>query len=404
MTKPLDDITVIEIDNWMAAPSAAAILADMGARVIKIEPLSGDPMRNLSRRPKVEEPIANHDFQFDVDNRGKESILLDLTNARAIEIVRKLCQAADVFLCNLLRTRQEKYGLDPESLKTVNPKLVHATLTGYGTQGPEAWRPGYDVTAFFGRSGLLDAVREGDDGVPARPSTAQGDHTTGLALLSGILAALRLVEKTGEFQVIETSLLETAVWTQATDYAATLVDRAPLRKRDRYEVLAVTSNRYPCRDGKWLMVNMPEPKWWGPFCDALGKPDWREDLRFISARDRYQNMESIVRLIDEVMIQKELHEWGQIFDEHGVVWAPVQGIHEVTTDPQAEALGLFPKLEARELGSYRTVRAPINFHTAEILPERCSPLAGEQTKQILSELGLSKDEMEQLKSEKVTDY
>ena len=226
MTKPLDDITVIEIDNWMAAPSAAAILADFGARVIKIEPLSGDPMRNMSRRPKVDDPIADHDFQFDVDNRGKESILLDLTNPRAIEIVRKLCQSADVFLCNLLKVRQEKFGLDPDSLRSANPKLVHATLTGYGTEGPEAWRPGYDVTAFFGRSGLLDAVREGDEGVPARPATAQGDHTTGLALLGGILAALRMVDRTGDFQVIETSLLETAVWTQATDYAATLVDRA----------------------------------------------------------------------------------------------------------------------------------------------------------------------------------
>ena len=404
MTKPLDDITVIEIDNWMAAPSAAAILADLGARVIKVEPLSGDPMRGLSRRPKVDDPIADHDFQFDVDNRGKESILLDLTNPRAIEIVRKLCQEADVFLCNLLKARQEKYALDPDSLKSVNPKLVHATLTGYGTEGPEAWRPGYDVTAFFGRSGLLDAVREGDEGVPARPATAQGDHTTGLALLSGILAALRLVERTGEFQVIETSLLETAVWTQATDYAATLVDRAPFRKRHRFNVLTATANRYPCRDGKWMMVNMPEPKWWGPFCDALDKPDWRKDERFISPRDRYQNMDAIVHLVDEVMVEKDLEEWGRIFDEHGVVWAAVQGIHEVTSDPQAEALGLFPTLQARELGNYRTVRAPINFHTAAILPERCSPLAGEQTVQILTELGFSLDEMEQLKSDKITDY
>ena len=402
MTKPLDDITVIEIDNWMAAPSTAAILADFGARVIKVEPLSGDPMRHLSRRPKVDDPIADHDFQFDVDNRGKESILLDLTNPRAINIVRKLCQRADVFLCNLLRARQEKYGLDPDSLKSVNTKLVHATLTGYGTQGPEAWRPGYDVTAFFGRSGLLDAVREGDEGVPARPATAQGDHTTGLALLSGILAALRLIERTGEFQVIETSLLETAVWTQATDYAATLVDAAPLRKRSRYEVLAATTNRYPCRGGKWMMVNMPEPKWWGPFCNALGKPEWLDDNRFISAKARYQNMDTIVRLVDEVMLKKELEEWGQIFDEHGVVWAAVQGIHEVTSDPQAKALQLFPTLKAGELGNYRTVRAPINFHTADTLPERCSPQAGEQTVQILTELGFSQDEIEQLKFDKVT--
>ena len=403
MTKPLDDITVIEIDNWMAAPSAAAILADFGARVIKIEPLSGDPMRNMSRRPKVDDPIADHDFQFDVDNRGKESILLDLTNPRAIEIVRKLCQSADVFLCNLLKVRQEKFGLDPDSLRSANPKLVHATLTGYGTEGPEAWRPGYDVTAFFGRSGLLDAVREGDEGVPARPATAQGDHTTGLALLGGILAALRMVDRTGDFQVIETSLLETAVWTQATDYAATLVDRAPFRKRHRHNVLTATANRYPCQDGKWMVLNMPEPKWWGPFCEALGKPDWQDDERFATPRDRYQNMDIIVRLVDDVMLEKSLEEWGRIFDAHGVIWAPVQGIHEVTSDPQAEALELFPPLRADQ-GDYRTVRAPINFHTADTLPERCSPKLGEQTIQILTELGFSEQEIEQLKADQITTY
>lgn len=401
MTKPLDDITIIEIDNWMAAPSAAAVLADFGARVIKIEPLTGDPMRNMSRRPKVDDPIADHDFQFDVDNRGKESILLDLTNPRAITIVKQLCTRADVFMCNLLKTRQEKFGLDPQSMKAVNPTMVHATLTGYGTEGDEAWRPGYDVTAFFGRSGLLDAVRDGEDGIPARPATAQGDHTTGLALVSGILAALRLVERTGEYQVIETSLLEASVWTQATDYAATLVDRAPFRKRDRYEILTATANRYPCKGGRWMVLNMPEPKWWEPFIAALGHPEWNEDERFNTPGDRYRNMRAIVEMIDEVMREKELEEWAHIFDEHGVIWAPVQGIHEVTQDPQANAIGLFPTLQARDLGEYRTVRAPVNFHTADTLPARCSPEAGEQTDTILSEIGFSAEEIETLKAEKI---
>ena len=401
MTKPLDDITIIEIDNWMAAPSAAAVLADMGARVIKVEPLTGDPMRNMSRRPKVDTPIADHDFQFDVDNRGKESILLDLTNPRAVKIVKQLCEKADVFLCNLLKTRQEKFGLDPESLKSVNQKMVHATLTGYGTEGDEAWRPGYDVTAFFGRSGLLDAVRDGTDGIPARAATAQGDHTTGLALVSGILAALRLVEKTGEYQVIETSLLETAVWTQASDYAATLVDKAPFRKRNRYEMLTATANRYPCKDGRWMVLNMPEPKWWGPFCDALGKPEWKDDERFNTPRGRYQNMQVIVEMVDETMREKPLEEWGRTFDKHGVIWAAVQGIHEVTDDPQANSIGLFPTLQAGDLGEYRTVRAPINFHTADILPVKCSPAAGEQTDQILSELGFSADDIAELKDSNI---
>ena len=165
MTKPLDDITVIEIDNWMAAPSAGAILADLGANVIKIEPPSGDPMRDFGRPAKIDGPIKDHDFQFDVDNRGKRSILMDLTQDAAIDIVKKLCEDANVFMCNLLPIRQEKFRLDAKSLFEVNPSIVHATLTGYGTKGPDAWRPGYDVTAFFGRSGLYDSMREGDDGM-----------------------------------------------------------------------------------------------------------------------------------------------------------------------------------------------------------------------------------------------
>ncbi|MBT5701908.1 MAG: CoA transferase, partial [Gammaproteobacteria bacterium] len=216
MTKPLDDITVIEIDIWMAAPSAGAILADLGAKVIKIEPLSGDPMRGMGRPAKIEGDIKDYDFQFDVDNRGKQSIQLDLTKDDALEIVKKLCAKSEIFMCNLLAKRQEKFGLDPVSLSKVNPRIVHATLTGYGTQGPDAWRPGYDVTAFFGRSGMYDAMREGSNGIVPMARTAQGDHTTGLAMTGAILAALRQAEKTGQYQAVETSLFETAVWTQAT--------------------------------------------------------------------------------------------------------------------------------------------------------------------------------------------
>ena len=334
MTKPLDDITVIEIDSWMAAPSAGAILADLGARVIKIEPHSGDPMRNMGRTPKIEEPIREHDFQFDIDNRGKESVQLDLTRPEAIDIIYRLCGNAQVFLCNLLAKRQEKYGLDPASLKQANPHLVHATLTGYGTVGPDAWRPGYDVTAFFGRSGLYDAMREGDDGLVPMARPAQGDHTAGLALVGAILAGLRLAERTGEFQTVETSLYETAVWTQATDYSVTAVDRQPLRRRARHEQLSATSNRFPCSDGKWIVLNMPEPFWWPRVATALGKPEWGEDERFREARDRYRAMEVLLPMMDEVFATKTRDEWGVIFDEHGVIWGPVLGLPLDEPDPR----------------------------------------------------------------------
>ena len=393
VTKPLDDITVIEIDNWMAAPSAGAILADLGAKVIKIEPLSGDPMRGMGRPAKIEGKIKDHDFQFDVDNRGKKSIQLDLTKDDALEIVKKLCAKSEVFMCNLLAKRQEKFGLDPASLSKINPRIVHATLTGYGTQGPDAWRPGYDVTAFFGRSGMYDAMREGDEGIVPMARTAQGDHTTGLAMAAAIMAALRQAEKTGKYQSVETSLFETAVWTQATDYSITAVDNAPLRKRARAEQLSATANRYPCGDGSWIVFNMPEPFWWPRFADALGKPEWKDDERFLEGRDRYKNMSTLVPMIDEILMTKSRDQWGQIMDQHGIIWGPVLGLHEVVKDPQADAINLFPKMEVEGVGDYRTVRIPMNFHTFNALPSEPAPTSGQHTKKILLELGYSSSEI-----------
>ncbi|TVS08674.1 MAG: CoA transferase [Gammaproteobacteria bacterium] len=400
MATPLDGITVIEVDNWMAAPSAAAVLADLGADVIKVEPLGGDPMRGMGRPPKIDDEKAKaYDYGFDVDNRGKRSIAVDLGLESGQELIRRLVSKADIFLCNLLIRRQQKFGLDPDTLLGVNPRLVHATLTGYGTSGPEAWRPGYDVTAFFGRSGIYDAMREGDDGIVPMARPAQGDHTTGLALVAAILAALRLAERSGEGQVVETSLFETAVWTQATDFATTAVDRAPVRRRPRQQMLSATANRYPCGDGSWLVLNMPEPSAWPKFCKAIGQETWIDHPDYKEPRDRYRNMAALVDAIDGVMAAKSRDEWGRVFDEHGIIWGPVLGLHEVAADPQAEAIGLFPELEHGEAGRYRTVAVPMRFRTADVGPRGPAPRIGEHTRSVLEAAGLTEVEIKALLEE-----
>lgn len=397
MQAPLEDITVIAVDSWMAAPSAGAIMADMGARVIKVEPLNGDPMRDSGRPPKIDDDaLKSYDFQFDVDNRGKESICVDLTKPEGIAIVHKLCEKADIFLCNLLSQRQSKYQLDPETLFAINSKLVHATLTGYGTTGPEAWRPGFDVTAFFGRSGLYDSMREGADGLVPMARPAQGDHTTGLAMFGSIMAALRMAEKTGQGQAVETSLYETAVWTQATDYATTSNDAAPVRQRAREELFLPTANRYPCGDGKWVVFNMPETRYWPTFCNALGKPEWLEDERLQDVRSRFRLMHELVPLIDEVLKTKSRDEWGVIFDEAGLIWGPVLALHEVATDQQAEAINLFPEMEHETLGAYKTVNIPMRFANADVRPRDNSPLLGQHTRSALEQAGFDSEEIEKL--------
>ena len=394
---PLDDVTVVEIDNWMAAPSAAAILADMGATVIKVEPLTGDPMRNGGRRPKLPDgPAADYDYQFDAANRGKRSVAVDIASDDGVALVKRLCESADVFLCNLLVHRQAKFGLDPESLLAVNPRIVHATLTGYGTEGPEAWRPGYDVTAFFARSGLYHMMREGEDGVPPMARTAQGDYTTGLALAGAIMGGLRLAERTGVGQVVESSLYETAVWTQASDYAVTTADNAALRPRARENQILATANRYRCGDGKWLVFNMPQSSAWPKLCTTIGLDDWATEERFADLRGRFRNMPEIVAGIDEALSTKTRDEWGEIFDKEGIVWGPVLGLDEVLADPHAEALGMFPTVHSDEIGDYKTIAMPMKFQSAPVGPQGPHPKLGEHTRETLAAAGLTDAEIDSL--------
>jgi crotonobetainyl-CoA:carnitine CoA-transferase CaiB-like acyl-CoA transferase len=396
VTAPLTDITVIEIDNYMAAPSTGAILADMGARVIKVEPLTGDPMRGIGRPAKIEGDLQGYDFGFDVDNRGKRSIAVALDTDEGAALVQKLVEHAQIFMCNLLPQRQKRFGLDPATLMARNPTLVHATLTGYGTNGPDALRPGYDVTAFFGRSGLYDAMREGDDGEVPMARPAQGDHTTGLAMLGAILGALRLAERSGEGQVVETSLYETAIWTQATDFGVTAVDLAPVRRRARHQQLTPAANRYPCGDGKWVVLNTLGASSFDKLCRALGAEHWLDDPRFHDAKSRYRHMADLVDAIDAILGAKGRDEWGEIFDREGLVWGPVLTLDEVAEDRQAEAIGMFPTIRHDALGSYRTVRAPMRFHTADVRPRGPSPALGQHSREVLIEAGLDAAQIDHL--------
>lgn len=387
----------------MAAPSAAGILADLGANVIKVEPLSGDPMRGKTRSVRLGDDAdparKDFDYQFDVANRGKRSVSVALDTEQGQEIVHRLCVTADVFLCNLLVHRQARFGLDPETLLGVNPRIVHATLTGYGTMGPEAGRPGYDVTAFFGRSGLYDAMREGEEGEVPMARPAQGDYTTGLALVSTILAGLRQAERSGEGQVVETSLYHTAVWTQATDYSVTAIDHRQLRPRARNQQIIATANRFPCGDGRWIVLNMPEESAWPLLCKTIGREEWLDDERYVDLRTRFHNMADLVAGIDEALQAKGRDEWGKIFDEVGIIWGPVLGLHEVVEDPQAQAIGLFPSLEHPAIGEYSTVSSPIRFHTADVGPKAPAPALGAHTRAVLEAAGYGPAAIDQLISD-----
>ncbi|MEE3108748.1 MAG: CoA transferase, partial [Pseudomonadota bacterium] len=203
-------------------------------------------------------------------------------------------------------------------------------------------------------------------------------------------------EKTGEGQVVETSLFETAVWTQATDYAITAVDKAPVRRRMRNQQITATANRYPCGDGKWIVINNPEQAAWPRFCKAIGQEAWLEKEEWIDQRSRFYAMADVVAAIDEVLATKSRDEWGAIFDAAGLIWGPVLSLDEVAKDPQAQAIGLFPTIESEVVGSYHSVRIPMRMPRAKIGPKGPAPAVGAHTASVLEGLGRSASAIEAL--------
>ncbi len=394
MQSPLEGVTVVEVASWMAAPSAAAILADMGADVVKVEPPGGDPVRGMirpARQPGVDHPV---DHSFQASNRGKRSVVVDLESSAGQAVLARLIERAEVFVTNMLPRRQARFGIDPQSTRLLNPRRIHATLTGFGTEGPDADRPGFDTSAFFSRSGMLDAMA-GSDGVPPGPRPAQGDHTTALALSTAVLGALRLAETTGEGQDVEVSLFGTALWTLASDLAAVLVDGRQPTRRSRRELITPLTTTFPCEDGRRVMLTMAEEKWWPRFCRAIDREEWLTDPELDSVRSRFRNMARLIDMIDEVLSTRTRDQWAEVFDEHGLVWAPVSSYSEVVDDPQAEVLGAYPTVE-HPAGAFRTVAAPFAIPGAHVRPRGRAPEPGEHTREVLEAAGYTPGEIDRL--------
>ena len=389
MSAPLSGIRVVEVANWLAAPSATALMRDLGADVIKVEPPGGDVYRGF--RPEQREGAAPPPIkpQFELDNRGKRSITVDLGTPDGPDVVQALLRRADVFLTNLTAPRQHRFRLDAEAALAAKPGLVHVSFSGYGGVG-------LDFSAFWARAGIMALIGEAGT-PPAMCRGGQGDHTTALNLLAATLAALRLRERDGAGQVVEVSLQHTGAWTIASDLSQALLDRRQPQRRDRRRPPNPLFNSYTTGDGRWLILTMPLPDpYWGPFCRAIGEPGWEQDPRFDSLAQRRENGPLLGALIEERFRRHDRAHWAGRLDAHGIIWAPIAELPEVVEDPQLRALGAFSVVDHPRAGRYETLSAPFRIRGADIAVRGPAPDPGQHSAEILAEHGFDAERIADL--------
>ena len=390
----LSGVKVIEMATYVAAPAASGILSDWGADVIKIEPISGCPMRKFYATAMTDEYPDNP--VFDVDNRGKKAISLNTSTQAGRDIVKKLIEDADVFVTNVRPTQLEEQGLDYASLKLINPKLVFASVTGFGLEGPEKDKPGFDSVAFWAKSGLawIMAPRNGSP-VPLR--IAVGDHVTGISTAAGILAAIINAQKTGEGSLVESSLVRNAAYAMATDFGTYARYGRIARSRDRSEPVVPGTNFYETRDGFWLFLNSrPGDSDWPNMLRAFELESLADDPRFADTRERRKNAVPLVTLIDEAFAKADFEEWKKRLDDEGIIWSPVQTFEQVMEDEQLEAAGVFVDQPKQDGSSYKGIASPIRFSGAPLEPRGPGPEIGQHSRDILSSIGMSDSEISDL--------
>ncbi len=397
---PLDGVRVIELANFVAAPSGSAMMADMGADVIKIEAPGGDGWRGrpvfLGKPDDLESAGAGLSPIFNQDNRGKRSIVLDITTPAGASTAQLLIDSADVFLTNLLPKRRRRLGFDPDTLLNRNPQLIYVGVTGYGSSGPDADRPGFDYSAFWASSGIMSRLVPEDQPPPlSRP--ALGDHTTGLANLTATLAALRLRDQTGEGQVIELSLFSVGQWVNSSDIVASAVTGTEPPLHDREGPLNPLWNTYRCADGLWLLLTMLQPDlYWTRFCDALDKPDWPQRAQWSTAAGRATDTGQLTALISAEFITATRDQWCERLDREGIIFAPVSTVQEVVQREQTAAQQTIQQVDVAG-ALLPVVRVPFEIEGAEIRPRGPAPELGQHTEAVLLEAGLDWEQIIELR-------
>jgi crotonobetainyl-CoA:carnitine CoA-transferase CaiB-like acyl-CoA transferase len=379
-----DDLLVLDCASFIAGPAAGTIMSDFGARVIKIEPPGiGDSYRQLMNVPGI--PPADRDYFWILSNRNKESLALDLKHEAARPVLEALIRKADVFITNFPGPIRERLKLRDEDVLPLNDRLIYASLTPYGEDGAEKDRTGYDATAWWARSGLMDSVRTTPESEPALSVPGMGDHPTAVALFGAIMAALYRREKTGKGGSVSTSLLANGVWSVGCWMQAVLCD-ADFTVRLRRGQRSALTELYRARCGRWFMlVILNYQREWPLLVEAIGKPEWLADPRLDTHAARRDNSAALVKALEEIFVSRDWAEWKTIFERSGITYGPVARPSDHLECAQIAANGILPEIEGT--GGLRTVDSPITIDGETKRPPRLAPAIGEHTRPVLRSFG-----------------
>ena len=377
---------MIDCGTYIAGPAAAAVLGDFGAEVIKVEPPGGDPYRYLSLMPLM--PRSEHLYCWILDNRNKRSIVLNLREEAGREALQRLAATADVFVTNYQPELVTRFELEYERLRKSNPRLIYAHVTGYGDRGEEANKPGYDITAYWARSGLMGFMHNADAD-PTISVAGFGDHPTAMALFGAILLALYRRERTGQGSKVTTSLAANGAWSAACGLQAALVGAQFPPRWSRKSTPNPLVNHYVALGGsRFLLCCLNPTKDWPNLCRALERPELVDDPRFSSYEGRTAHCVELVALLDAAFGAQDMTAWQRRFADHDILWGPVPTVQEVAGDRQLAANGVFVDLADAPL---RTVSSPIQVEGVEKVPPRLAPQPGQHTAEILAELGYDQE-------------
>jgi crotonobetainyl-CoA:carnitine CoA-transferase CaiB-like acyl-CoA transferase len=390
---------VVEYGVFHAGPGACAILGDLGAEVVKIEAELGDPERYWTRVGDVDFSLpGGGSLMFEFSNRNKKGIHLDIARPEGREVFHRLVRNADVFLTNLRKSTKEKMGLDYATLCGVNPKIIHANVSGYGPEGPVSDMGAFDPMG-QARSGMMFATGSRE---PTLIHLGVLDQATAVATSHAILAALFSRERTGQGQEVHVSLYSTALWLLHANLMAVSmlsVDPSIPWERSRNSPLR---NAFLCGDGKWVIgVHHPEEKYWPTFCEVMGLGHLLEDPRFSDETGRKQRNEELISLFDIAFATRTRDEWMELLPARGLMFCPVQRLQEVLEDPQARINDYLVRFDHPSLGPLRLPGYPAHFSGSWAGIRSKAPAIGEHTEEVLRDVGMNGEEIRTLRTKGV---